>query len=86
VAFVSKRIRQTRDLWHVLSDYRTDVAGEIALQAFTFAQMAMLASLLISVAGSLRWLREPRIARMAIDGYRRGRDAEWLPVLRWESL
>jgi len=86
IAFVAKRIRQQHDLWHVLTGYGTDVAGEIALQAFTFAQMGMPASLLISVVGAIRWLQEPRIARMALDGYRRGRAAEWLPVQPWETL
>ncbi len=86
VAFVAKRMRQSHDLWHVLTGYRTDVAGEIALQAFSYAQLRMPVSLMISVAGTLRWAREPRIAQMALEGYRRGRDAGWLPVQRWESL
>jgi ubiquinone biosynthesis protein COQ4 len=86
VAFVAKRMRQSHDLWHVLTGYRTDVAGEIALQAFTSAQVHLPVSLVIGVAGTIRWAQEPRIARMAMEGYRRGRDAAWLPVQRWESL
>ena len=86
IAYVTKRIRQQHDIWHVVTGYNTDIAGEIALQGFTYAQMELPSSLLISVFGSVRWLQEPRIARMALDGYRRGRKAAWLPVLAWESM
>src|SRR3954451_25237618 len=34
-AYVIQRIRQTHDLWHVVTGAETDPAGEVALQAFT---------------------------------------------------
>src|SRR5262245_17928596 len=39
MAYVIQRARQTHDLWHVVTGCETDPAGEIALQAFTYAQV-----------------------------------------------
>lgn len=86
IAYVAQRIRQTHDIWHVLTGYRPNVPGEIALQGFTFAQTRMPSAALIATLGTLRWMRKsPQVARMAIDGYRRGRDATFLPSVRWED-
>jgi ubiquinone biosynthesis protein COQ4 len=85
-AFVSQRMRQTHDIWHVLTGYKPDVAGEIALQAFTFGQTRMPSAALIAIGGALRLSRiRPGIVRMALDGYRRGRRASFLPTVRWEQ-
>lgn len=81
--FIAQRMRQTHDVWHVLTGYRPDVAGELALQGFTFAQLRMPTSLLISTLGTA--LRAPGEARRVLDGYRRGRDAAFLPVVRFED-
>ena len=37
-AYVMLRMRQTHDLWHVLTGYAPDVRGEVLLQAFTYGQ------------------------------------------------
>ena len=51
--FVAQRLRQTHDVWHVLTGYAPDVEGELALQGFTFAQIGMPSSLLIATLGTL---------------------------------
>lgn len=84
VRYIATRIRQTHDLWHVLTGYAPDVPGEIALQAFTFAQLGMPSSLLIACVGTA--LKAPRSARRVMDGYRRGRAATFLPVVRFEAM
>src|SRR5258706_2970705 len=38
-AYIIQRLRQSHDLWHVVTNCQTDPAGEIALQAFTYAQL-----------------------------------------------
>ena len=38
-AYLAQRLRQSHDLWHVLTGYSPDEPGEIALQAFTYAQI-----------------------------------------------
>src|SRR6185436_723803 len=82
----SQRIRQTHDIWHVLTGYRPDVPGEVALQAFSYAQTEAPGAALIALLGTVRWAaKAPGLARMTWDGYRRGRDAAFLAPVRWED-
>lgn len=83
-SWIVTRIRQTHDIWHALTGYGPDVEGEIALQAFTFGQLRMPSALAISVLGTVA--RVPRSARKVWRGYQRGRDAAFLPVVRFEDL
>jgi ubiquinone biosynthesis protein COQ4 len=82
--YVAQRIRQTHDIWHVLTGYAPDVPGELALQGFTYAQLRMPSAWLLAVLGTL--IKSPRSARCVYDGYARGRDAAFLPNVRFEDL
>jgi ubiquinone biosynthesis protein COQ4 len=85
-AYVIQRIRQTHDLWHVVTNAETDPAGEVALQAFTYAQLNAPSSAILAAAGMLRSLRHTQqVVRDVIDMYRLGRDAEPLAVFPWED-
>lgn len=85
--YVSKRMRQVHDLWHVLTEYDTDVRGEVALQAFTYGQTNAPSALLITIGGLLRFgARDRSLWPMAIDGFRRGRAAEFLAPLWLEEM
>lgn len=84
--YISQRMRQVHDLWHVLTGYDTDVAGEVALQAFSWAQTDLPAPAIIVLVGGIKHAaREPRIVPMAIEAFRRGRRARFLPPLRLED-
>lgn len=84
-SYVAKRIRQTHDLWHVVTGFGTDVPGEIGLQAFTYAQMRMPVSRVLVLLGLVRWgLRHPETIGLVRRGRRMGRAAAFLPVVRWE--
>jgi ubiquinone biosynthesis protein COQ4 len=86
-AYVAKRLRQSHDLWHVVTGYGPDVPGEVALQAFTYAVTHMPSARVIALMGVLRHVvREPRIAKLALEGYRRGKKAAFLPTVPWEAL
>jgi ubiquinone biosynthesis protein COQ4 len=86
IAYIAKRTRQTHDIWHVLTGYRPDVAGEVALQAFTYAQTRMPSAGLIAFFGSLRFATQaPGTMLMSLDGLRRGRRAAFLTTVRWED-
>ena len=87
--FVSARMRDTHDLWHVVTGYSGDVLGETALLAFIFAQTLnpgvglIIALGLVKTAGAA----QGGAARATIfDGWRRGRQTRWLPAVEWEEL
>ena len=86
-AYVIQRIRQTHDLWHVVTGAETDPAGEVALQAFTFAQMRAPQPGILAAVGTLRGLRHTRqIMRDAVQLYRRlGQRANKLATFPWED-
>lgn len=82
--WIATRIRQTHDIWHALSGYGPDVVGELALQAFTFGQLRMPSAWAIATLGTL--VRARPAARFVWEGFRRGRDAAFLPAVRFEDL
>ena len=85
-AYVIQRVRQTHDLWHVVTNAETDPAGEVALQAFTFAHLHAPSSGILAVLGTLRGVRESRqIVRDVVEMYRMGLRARRLAVFAWED-
>ena len=89
-SYVIQRMRQTHDLWHVVTGHETDTSGEIALQAFTFAQAGAPSSAILAALGTLRTARAwPDAARPllrdVVGAYRRGRRASRLAVFPWEQ-
>lgn len=86
-SFIAKRMRQVHDLWHVLTGYDTDVSGEVALQAFTWAQTDSPSSAILAIGGLLRFgLADRGLFVRVVDAYRRGRRAEFLPPLWLEEM
>jgi ubiquinone biosynthesis protein COQ4 len=85
-AYVVQRMRQTHDLWHVVTNAETDPAGEVALQAFTYAQLGAPSSGILAALGTLRTLRhDRRILRDVRAMYKLGQSADRLPVFAWED-
>lgn len=85
-AYLAKRMRQSHDIWHVLTGCETDVPGEIELQAFTYGQTRMPLSLAICGFGTLRWgLRHPSLLARVPRAFRRGARAQYLPAVIWEE-
>lgn len=87
--FVSARMRDTHDLWHVVTGYSGDVLGEVALLAFIFAQtwnpgVALIIGL--GLAKTLGATRGEDSRKVIADGFQRGRHAVWLPAVEWEKL
>lgn len=82
------RMRDQHDLWHVLTGYGRDEAGEAANLAFTYAQIGnpgiglivLVAAILGMHGAGLSW------PRYLFRAWRRGRRASWLPAARWETL
>jgi ubiquinone biosynthesis protein COQ4 len=74
-------VRDTHDIWHVLSGYHRDGLGEACLVAFSFAQTRGLGWATIALGAGFKALRQGHwsAARAIRQGYRRGKAAKWLP-------
>jgi ubiquinone biosynthesis protein COQ4 len=85
VRYFAQRLRQTHDLWHVLTGYNTDLMGEIELQAFMYGQLRTPFSLLVAALGLLRnHLSRANVARVWA-AYQRGKRAEPMAYRLWEQ-
>lgn len=89
--FMADRLRDSHDLWHVVTGYRTDLRGEGSVLAFTAAQTGSYGVSLLAGAGYLRSytfddaLGQPS-RELIGQAFVRGRRAAWLPALEWERL
>ena len=85
-----RRVRDTHDIWHVLTGYKADESlGEAALVSFSFAQVGGLGWALIGSAAALKSLRvtgNTLFARGVWEGYRNGRKAKWIAGEDYEKL
>jgi ubiquinone biosynthesis protein COQ4 len=88
IAWYGRRIRDTHDLWHILTGYDLTALGESCLVAFSYAQTKALGWALIGIGAALNGSRQPGqpFARAIWEGYRRGRAAAWLPGQDYETL
>lgn len=83
--WMSERMRDTHDLWHTVTGYGSDVAGEMLVLAFSFAQTKTPGLGLIVLASLLANVGTPMGADITL-AYVRGLSADWLPAVAWESL
>lgn len=85
VEFFRNRMRDTHDLWHVVTGYQGDIIGEAALLAFSFAQVRNLG---VGLIASVAFVRGPssELRREILHGFARGQSACWLPAVAWEDL
>ena len=83
--YVGRRMRDTHDLWHVVTGYGGDLLGEAAVLTFTFAQTTNFG---IGVFAGIAALMadEPDARRLLLDAFARGLRAAWLPGVEWEKL
>jgi ubiquinone biosynthesis protein COQ4 len=88
--YLRAHLYETHDLWHVLTGFSTDVAGELGLQAFYMAQMPSPLAVLLLSAGLLNtvlYRMEDVDARMEliIAGWLMGRRASSLFGADWSE-
>jgi ubiquinone biosynthesis protein COQ4 len=82
IAWFGRRIRDTHDLWHILSGYHRDGLGELSLVAFSYAQTGSLGWAFIAIGGVLQGFKlghGRRTAKIVWQAYRNGKKAAWLP-------
>jgi ubiquinone biosynthesis protein COQ4 len=89
-AFVMAHLYETHDLWHTVTGFETDVAGELGLQAFYVAQTEGKLGLLLLSIGMLNSAgkgfddRQPRLDAVA-RGWLLGKRARPLFGLSWSE-
>lgn len=87
--WVLMRLRQSHDIWHVVTGIGTDRVGEIALKAFELAQTWRPMAAVITCGGLLRYLlKDPERMGDVLagigHGYQLGYRAAPLLAQRWE--
>jgi ubiquinone biosynthesis protein COQ4 len=83
--YISQRLRQTHDLWHVVSGYDTDVTGEVEVQAFTLGQLLTPFAFFVVLGGFLEApATRSELLRRVTRAFRRGRNAKPLSYRAWE--
>lgn len=87
--YVLMRIRQTHDIWHVVTGFDTSRIGELSLKAFELAQIRRPMAAVITTGGVMRYLlKDPEhlgdVLRGISLGYRLGLAAQPLLAQRWE--
>lgn len=84
------RLRQTHDIWHLITRFNTDVAGELGLKAFELAQTHRPMAVILLVGGLLKTLTEtpealPKLFDQIVEGYQLGCQARPLLAQKWET-
>ena len=89
-AWFGRRMRDSHDIWHVLTGYQADdPLGELCLVAFTYAQTRGTGWGFIALMGALKSFREKggkRVRTAVREGYRHGKEAAWLHSEDFEKL
>jgi len=86
--FFGDRVRDMHDLWHVLTGYGRDEAGEAANLAFTLGQVWNLGIAFIVTAGAVIGPKNVTLdwQRYLLSAWRRGRRAKLLTAVPYERL
>ena len=81
------RMRDSHDLWHVITGYGRDLVGEAGLLSFTYSQTQNRGiGFIVLVAYIKAGRASPEARKMIREAYRRGKRAAWLPAADWEAL
>ncbi|MFN2377830.1 MAG: Coq4 family protein [Candidatus Binatia bacterium] len=85
---LSRRLRDTHDLWHVVTGYERDIFGEVALLAFTWVQTGNHGiGFIVFVAALKLWHEGHREGfGLAWAALWRSRGAGFFPAADWEKL
>jgi ubiquinone biosynthesis protein Coq4 len=91
LAWTKAHLYETHDIWHVATGFATDIAGELALQAFYAAQLPGRLPQMLVTGGLLQaafWYPEDFRSRLAAiaRGWDAGVRAKPLFGVRWDLL
>lgn len=91
-SFLEAHLTETHDIWHIVTDFQTDILGEIQLQAFYVAQihpiplfLALIAKNLLKTALENLEFSEP-LMEAVTRGWTLGKQAKPLFGIHWNKL
>ena len=88
VEYVHERVRDIHDLTHIATGYDSDFGSEFGLIAFMAQQnhqFEIMVSVLISMTIEA-FKGRPDLFKTFYNGWKRGRDAEYLLAVDWDAL
>ena len=90
ISYVMLRMRQTHDIWHLVTGFETTVAGELGLKSFELAQTRRTMAFILLSGGLLSTLsKSPANLDGVLEcialGYRSGNKAKPLLAQKWEE-
>lgn len=88
LAFTTKRILQTHDVFHIVADYPITPFGEVAISGFQLAQMGQnYSAAFFAVTSRITLFRNPAafsiFIQLALEGWRHGRETPNLLSVDW---
>ena len=92
VDYLSKRYRETHDLFHVITGYGTDMIGEMELQAFVLGNLGLRQALLILAYSVPLMIKQDGIKQLVSHvgrvraAYRRGSRSREMLSVSYEKL
>lgn len=90
--FLRQRMRQTHDIWHVLTGYGTDEFEEVGIQGFYAGQYMSNMAAIIAAGAFLKSIFRVRFFELQkhvdafCEGYCAGKRADNLLAVKWEEL
>jgi ubiquinone biosynthesis protein Coq4 len=90
--YLRLRMRQTHDIWHVLTGLGTSEVDEVGIQGFYAGQYTSSMAAIIAAASFLKSVLRGRFDELATrvdafcEGYCAGKRAEPLLAVKWEEL
>jgi ubiquinone biosynthesis protein Coq4 len=90
ISYFFIRMRQTHDIWHLVTDFDVNVEGELGLKAFELAQVRRPLSAILVAGGVIETLIKNAEAMDSLleqiaRGYRMGNRAQPLLAQKWEE-
>ena len=87
IAYVMQRMRQTHDIWHVVTHNDTSIPGELSVLAFSWGQTGAPSMRLLATLGALRYaFTHSGIFKRVWQGYQLGKRAQFLGSVPWENM
>ena len=90
--YLRLRIRQTHDIWHVLTGLGTDEFDEVTLQAFYSGQFPNSTGAIIAIAAFLKSILRGRFDELTkhmesfAEGFSAGKRSSSLIAVKWEEM